>query len=124
MPFPYGWGRRCKLTIDHLEVSENQSNFPWLLHHDNLPSEMFDADGLHPALNGGGDVRFSSDRYGYNRLSIEVKTFITDNNPDNGVAEIWVKIPSVSTSIDTDIWVWYNKSGESQPARDAASGGV
>ena len=120
--FPTDWARRCKITIDSDLVSANLSNFPVLLTEDNLPSEMFDADGIYPALNGGGDLRFSSDQLGANQLACEVVSFTIDNDPSNGLAEVWVKVPSVSGSVDTDIYVWYKKSGETQPARDATYG--
>lgn len=122
MAFPSGWGRRCELRIQDSEVSGGLSNFPVLITEDCLPSEMFDADGSYPALNGGGDIRFSSDKEGTNRLSLEVVNFVTNNDPANGVAELWVKVPSISASSTTSIWVWYNKSGESQPSRSAAYG--
>jgi hypothetical protein len=87
-----------------------------------LPSEMFDADGSYPALNGGGDIRFSSDADGATQLACEVVSFVTDNDPASGSAEIWVKVPSLSSSTNTVIYVWYNKSGETQPAIDDAYG--
>lgn len=115
MAYPVDWGRKCAVTIDNTKVPGNLSNFPVLLTEDNLPSEMFDADGTYPALNGGGDIRFSSDSAGSTQLACEIVSFVTDNDPANGTAEIWVKVPSVSSSADTIIYVWYNKSGETQP---------
>lgn len=116
------WGRKCALTIQASLVGSDLTNFPVKLDLNTLPSEMFDADGSYPALNGGGDIRFTSDAAGDTRLSVEVVTFVTDNNPANGRAEIYVKVPSVSSSVNTTIYVWYKKAGESQPARDAAYG--
>jgi len=119
MAFPTGWGRRVKVTIQNGQVSGGSSltDFPALLTLDTLPSEMFDADGSFPAQNGGGDIRVSSDEAGSSQLSIDVVSFVTDNNPANGFAEIWVNVPSVSNSVDTDFYVWYNTSGtDSQPA--------
>lgn len=113
--FPDGWGRRAALTIDHAKVGADSSDYPAYWSVSNLPFEMFDADGTYPALNGGGDIRFSSDSAGATRLPCEVVTFTTNNNPALGVAEIWVKIPSVSSSTNTTIYVWYNKAGETQP---------
>lgn len=117
-----GFGRKCAITIDHTKVGATLTDFPILLTKDTLPSEMFDADGSNPALNGGGDIRFSSDADGNTQLACEVVAFVTDNDPANGSAEIWVKIPSLSSSTDTVIYVWYNKSGESQPAVDDTYG--
>jgi len=63
------WGRRCAIVIDNTNVDSDLSNFPVLVHatggnYNGLPSEMFDADGSYPALEGGGDIRFSSDEAG------------------------------------------------------------
>lgn len=117
MAYPDGWGRKCKLTIDYTKTNGvTVTDLPVLLTVNNLPSEMFDADGSFPALNGGGDIRFSSDALGTTRLPCEIVSFVTDNDPANGLAEIWVKIPSVSGTVDTDFYIWYNKAGESQPA--------
>ena len=114
--------RRCELVIQSSQVPANFTDFVVLLTDTTLPSEMFDADGSNPALNGGGDINFSSDKAGSNRLSCEIVTFTTDNNPALGKAEIWVKVPSVSAGSNTSIWVWYDKSGESQPAAKAEFG--
>ena len=119
MAFPTGWNRKAPLVIQNGQVSGSGShtNFPVLLTEDNFPSEIFDADGSNPAQNGGGDLRFSSDSAGTTQLPVEVVSFVTDNDPANGTAEIWVKVASVSTSADTTIYVWYNTAGtESQPA--------
>ena len=122
MAFPTGWGRRCAVVIQSSKVTSNLTDFPVLLTLATLPSEMFDADGSYPALNGGGDIRFSSDTGGATQLACEVVSFVTDNTPANGSAQIWVKVPSVSSSTDTTIYIWYNKSGETQPAVDASFG--
>lgn len=117
MAFPDGWGRKCAVVIDSAYVSgTSHADFPLLLTEDILPSEMFDADGSYPALNGGGDIRFSSDSAGSTQLACEVVSFVTDNDPANGTAEIWVSVPTLSGSTDTTIYVWYNKTGETQPA--------
>jgi len=121
MAFPDGWGRRCILVVQSSQVgSGTHPNFPVLLTKDTLPSEMFDHDGSYPALEGGGDIRFSSDEDGLNRLACEIVKFSLDD-ADNE-AEIYVNVPSVSSVGDTTIYIWYDKDGESQPAQDAAYG--
>ena len=116
MAFPVGWGRKCKLTVQNAKVPADQTDFPVLLDLTTLPSEMFDADGSYPALNGGGDVRFSSDAAGATQLACEIVSFVTNNDPALGSAEIHVKIPALASTTDTDFYVWYNKAGETQPA--------
>ena len=117
MAFPTGWNRRAPLVIQSSLVLALLSDFPLLLTKDTLPSEMLDADGTYPAQNGGGDIRFSSDSAGVTQLACEVVSFVTNNDPALGSAEIWVKVPSVSASVNTTIYVWYNTAGtDSQPA--------
>lgn len=121
MAFPSGWIRRCSLTISHTNVDADLTAFTVILTKDSLPSEMFDADGSYPALNGGGDIRFSADEAGTTQLPCDIRTFTTDNDPANGVADIAVKC-NVSGTSDTVIYVWYNKSGETQPAANDTYG--
>lgn len=115
------WGRKCELVVQSSQVVSDCANFPILITKDTLPSEIFDADGSYPALNGGGDIRFSSDSLGMVQIPCEIEEFVTDNDPANGKASIWVK-RSISSSSNTSIWVWYNKSGETQPAIDTTYG--
>jgi hypothetical protein len=116
MAFPTGWERKCAITIADTNVDGDLSNFTVVLNEDALPSEMFDADGSYPALEGGGDIRFSSDYDGANQLPCDIRAFHIDNDPANGYANIAVKVPSILASGGATIYVWYNKAGESQPA--------
>ena len=123
MAYPTGWTRKCELTIDHAEVggaSGTLSNHSVLITEASLPNgadEMFDSDGGNPAINGGGDIRFSSDSAGANQLACDVIDFTTDANPANGTAMIRVLVSTVNKgSPSTTIWVWWGKAGESQPA--------
>jgi len=116
------WGQVATVTIDKDKVPSNLTNFPVHIPKSVLPDSMFDADGSNPALNGGGDIRFTPDAAGTARLAVEVVFFVTDNDPANGEAELTVKVPSISSSVDTLIYLWFNKAAQSQPARDAAFG--
>lgn len=116
------WGRKCALVIQYTQVTDNESNYPLLVAKVSLPDEIFDADGSYPALNGGGDIRFTSDSAGNSRLSCDIEQFVTDNDPTNGKCAIHIKVPSVSSTVNTTIYIWYNEAGQSQPAVDAAYG--
>ncbi len=117
MAFPSGWGRKQKITIDNTKVSGSAdlTDFPMLITLDHLDSEITGV-GANSALDGGGDIRFSSDSAGQTQLACEIVEFVTDATPANQKCEIWVKIPTLSYSADTDIYIWYNKAGETQPA--------
>ncbi len=122
------WGRYVPVVIDKDEVGANETDFPVVIDYATLAAttnEMFDADGSYPAINGGGDIRFVAtvaDLSSVTLLNCEVVSFVTDNTPTNGSCEIWVKIPSLSSSVDTTIYCVYNKAAVSQPAVDAEGG--
>lgn len=63
MSFPISYKYKQKMLIK-THPSSALSNFPVLCCVSNLPSDMLDADGVRPALEGGGDIRFSSDSAG------------------------------------------------------------
>jgi len=122
MAFPTGWGRACKLTIDHTKVPSTLTDKVVLLTVAQLPSEMFDADGSYPARSDGGDIRVTSDLAGTTQRCVETVRIVLDNDPANGLAEIYVKIPSLSSAVDTDIYIWYNAPSETMPARNSTYG--
>lgn len=118
MAFPTGWARKCKITIPDAKIVGSNTDFPILLTEDNFPTEMLDG-GVNSALNGGGDVRFSEDSAGAIRMDLDIVTFVTGGTPD---VELWTKRPTLNTGAAKDIWVWYSKAGETQPAVTAAYG--
>ncbi len=113
--FP-GWNRKQAITIDHDRVvgTADLTDFPFLVTLDHLDDEVVDG-GTNSALNGGGDLRFTSDAEGNDRLAVEVVEFVTSSVPANRKCQVWVKIPNLSASTNTTIYVWYNKAGEVQP---------
>lgn len=117
MAFPDGWSRKQKITIQSSAVAGSgfHSNFPVLVTLDHLDTEVVDT-GSNSALNGGGDIRFSSDSTGSTQLACDIVDFVTNASVGPRKCEIWVKLPAVSTSSNTDFYIWYKKSGESQPA--------
>ncbi|WP_190808395.1 DUF2341 domain-containing protein [Flagellimonas sp. S3867] len=120
--FP-GWNRKQAIDIQSSKVygAISHIDFPVLITLDHLNSEIVDG-GANSALNGGGDIRFSSDSAGNNQLAIEVVEFITSSTASNRKCQIWVKIPSLSATTNTTIYIWYNKTGEVQPAASSTYG--
>lgn len=117
-----GCSRKAALVIQNGQVASNLTNFPVLINKVTLPTEMLDSDLAVSADSGGGDICFSSDSAGANRLAMEVVTFTPASDPANAVVEIWVDVPAVSSSADTTIYVWYDNTGTNQPAADASYG--
>jgi hypothetical protein len=122
MAFPVGWLWRAELIIQNTNVDSDLAEYPLLLTIQNIPEQAVDSDGVGPALEGGGDIRFSLDEAGTIRLAMEIVRFERATDPANAVVEMWTAVPTVSTSSNTSIYMWWSKVGETQPAKDAAYG--
>lgn len=110
-PFvPSSWGRKCKLTIDHTKVYEDVTDFPVCLTKDNVPSEMIDLDGTNRCNTNGSDIRITTDAAGTTECPIEIVVCSLDNNPANSLFEAHTKLPSISSSVDTDFYIWYKNA--------------
>jgi len=114
--FPDGWGRRCALTIDQTLVDADLSDWTFILEPDSLPSEMLNTSSGNSCLDGGGDVRFSSDSAGTTRLACDIRACHPTAGGTGAYADIAVKVSAVSSTTDTTIYIWYEKAAESQPA--------
>jgi len=111
---PYGWfspdwSYRKKIVIDHTKVPSDQYYFPVLYYK------------VDPDLTGskarsdGNDILFT-DSTGMTQLSHEIEYF--DHN--SGTLWAWVKVPNVSSSSDTIIYMYYGNSGASNQQSPAA----
>ncbi|MCA9397478.1 DUF2341 domain-containing protein, partial [candidate division WWE3 bacterium] len=88
---------RKKLTFDNSGQSENLTNFPVLV---TLSSSNFDFSKVQ---NDGDDIRFT-DSDGSTLLDYDIESF--DSNTEE--AYIWVNIPQIDQSSDTDhIYMYY-----------------
>lgn len=110
-----GYKYKCQLTVDRTKVGADVSDFPVLLTQENLPPDICDADGARPALEGGGDIRFSSDSAGVTQLPCEVVSFIRNNTPASATCQIWVKVPSLTVAVNATFWIHWGKAGDTQP---------
>jgi hypothetical protein len=127
MAFPTGWAHKVAITIDHDDIDADLTN--WTLVFDESFDSVLtqvngplDADGTRASINGGGDIRFSSDSAGSNQLACDIRTWVTNNTPGSATCEAAVGIGSVSSSVDTTIYMWWGKSGETQPAANTTYG--
>jgi hypothetical protein len=119
--FPVDWAHRVAITIESDDISADLTD--WTLVFDQAFDSVLtqadgplDADGSRASIDGGGDVRFSSDEAGETQLACDVRTWTTDNTPASALCEVAVLVPSVTSSGDTTIYMWWGKSGETQPA--------
>ena len=96
------WSYRKRITIDHTQVSNtDQNDFPVLI-------SRTDADWASAASGGkanGGDIVFTASD-GTTQLSHEIETY------ENGTGQLiaWIKVPLLSASADTELYVYYGNA--------------
>lgn len=104
-----GWAKRVKLTIDQNDIDSALSNFPILVYLSTSSGRNND------------DVSFVFDELqsDANRKKIAVTTFdgitqcyveIEKWDDANEEAWLWVKVPSISSSMDTDLFLYYDST--------------
>jgi hypothetical protein len=99
------WQYRKKLTIDYTKVGTTLTNFPVLV------SLSSDTDLAADAQDDNDDILFTSSD-GTTKLDHEIEYF---DGTTTGQLVAWVKIPSLSNTVDTDIYMYYgNGSATSQ----------
>lgn len=103
-----GWSYRMKLTVKSDLVDQDLTNFPILV---KLDSTFFD---FNLAGINGEDIRFTSSD-GTTLLKYEIERW----SRTSAKAEIWVKLPSVSGTVDTDFYMYYGNTGASDAQEPA-----
>jgi len=99
MPVPPDWLYRKQITIDHTKVEDNLTDFSVLI-------SITDSDLMNDALDSGYDIKFTQSD-GSTQLDHEIEKF----DGDTGELAAWVRIPSLSSSTDTIIYMYYGNSG-------------
>jgi len=96
------WPYRKQITIDHTKVAADLTDFPVLM-------SLTDADLAAHAQSNGYDIAFIDDNA--NQLNHEIERY----NPTNGELTAWVQVPSLSSTVDTVLYVYYgNPSASNQ----------
>ena len=95
-PSTCDWPYRKKITIDKTRVPATQSDFPVLI---NLSSDS----GLRDHAQIDGDDIYFTSSDGSTKLSHEIESF----TKSTGALIAWVKVPSVSSGSNTDLYMYY-----------------
>lgn len=104
--WPNGYSFRRAITINHTKVANaNQTNFPVLVSgtYADLAST---ANGGSVTNANGYDIIFTSDALGANVLPFEQDGY----NASTGQISYWVQVPTLSSSADTVVFVFYGNS--------------
>jgi RHS repeat-associated protein len=98
-----GYSYRRVLTILHTQVpNTDQTDYPMLV-SGVYPFLATVANGGRVQNANGYDIVFTSDAAGQNPLDFEIDSY----NGTNGTAAFWVRIPMLSHTVDTTIYMWY-----------------
>jgi hypothetical protein len=112
------WGQGRLLT--GLSPGSSLSGFTAVITKANLPTSALDTGSLS-CLNGGGDWRFSTDINGSTQLPCEIVTCVTNATASNTEFVAWVRFPTYASGT-REVYAFWNKAGQSQPAVGAAFG--
>jgi len=95
-PFDEGWQYRKKVTVDHSLVAGDQYVFPIVVN-------IVDSDLKNKAQNDGDDILFMDDSGVANKLYHEFEKY----DSDTGTLVVWVGLPELYGSSDTDFYMYY-----------------
>lgn len=105
--FANGYAYRRTITIDHTRVpNTDQTNFPVLI-TGVYPALATVGNGGHVQSPNGFDIVFTSDNAGANALNWELESF----NGATGAVTFWVRMPVLSHTTDSQIYMFYGKAG-------------
>ncbi len=94
------------IIIDHTKVpNTDQVNFPFLFNSSD-PEFRSTANGGHVTNSSGNDIIFSTDPTGQTKLDHEFEKY----NPVTGQLIAWVRIPTLSHSADTVVYLFYGNA--------------
>jgi|GEM_PF-4853465 len=102
-----GWANRVKIGIDHTDITSALSNFPVLIY-------LSDSSGIYD-----DDVTFVFDELGSDSMKIAVtasdgitQRYVEIEKWDASGKEawLWTKIPDISSSRDTDFYLYYDST--------------
>ena len=100
------WGNSFKLKIDHTKVDSALTDFPVLVHLSNSSGITdFDVTDIFTEL-GANRKKIKIETSGSQQCYVEIERWDNTNNE----AWLWVKVPSVSASADTELTLYYDSS--------------
>lgn len=116
MAFPADYTLLRKIPIDATAVTGSNNAFIGLI--TDAAFKLSKTFIFANTDNGGGDVRVSTDEAGANQIPIDVVSWDTTGE----TCQVWYLADNVDSVSPTDLYVWGDNAGDSQPAVGAAFG--
>jgi len=105
-PCTTGYSYKRTVTINHAKVpNTDQTNFP-VLFSGVYPYLATFSNGGRVTSASGFDIIFTSDSAGANKLDHEIESY----DPTTGTVNFWVRVPTVSHTTDTVIYLCYGNA--------------
>ncbi|UCE36268.1 MAG: DUF2341 domain-containing protein [Thermoplasmata archaeon] len=106
---PACWLYRKPITISSSQVAGNLTDFPFLI-------RITDSDLKSKALPNGNDILFT-ELDGRTKLDHEIESY----NSSSGKLVAWVRIPYLSSSFDTVVYMYYGNNAQRSPTENPES---
>ncbi len=113
------WNYRQKITLNHKQVNQATksktplANFPVLISTTNVQFKSL-TNGGHVGLDTGYDIVFTTGD-GKTKLAHEIEKY----DATTGQIIAWVKVPSLSPTTDTTIYMYYGNAAETGNEQNA-----
>lgn len=94
------WKYRKKITIDHTKVLVSRNNYPLY-----IDLADFDTDFFNRVMSTGADIVLTS-----NDGTTKLKRQLVSISTTDLTGELFVSVPSVLSTVDTDIYIYFGNS--------------
>jgi|WetSurMetagenome_2_1015567.scaffolds.fasta_scaffold59657_1 hypothetical protein len=104
-----GWGNHIAMVIDHSKIDSPLSDFPVLVHLGKSSGQFSgDVSFIFDELNNDSDRKkiAITTADGQNQCYAEIEEWDSRNKE----AWIWVRVPQISSNIDTILYLYYDRS--------------
>ncbi len=98
-----GWLRARAITVDHTKVAADLTNYAVLVNGTYSYLKTV-ANGGHVRNTDGFDIIFTDSYNSSAKLDWEIENY----NPVTGNIQAWVRLPAVSSSVDTIFFIFYD----------------
>jgi len=98
------WKYRNKITINSANVTGDLVNFPVLINTADA-TWRYTTSGGNVGQSDGGDILFTTSS-GTSKLDHEIEKY----TPTTGELIAWIEVPDLSSSTDTDIYMYYGNA--------------
>ena len=105
-PEGYGYGKQVSIDAAQVMGGSPLANFPVMIRFMGATADLnlrTFAYGGHVENSNGYDIIFTSDQAGLTQLNHQIESY----NPVTGEYVAWVRIPSLSNSVNTSIYMYY-----------------